>query len=115
MTCARWIARCCSIDSFAPRFGYLPCSRLHQRPPMNSPATAARSRWPLHWKLAVGFLVGALAGLAVNLAGLGDAGWVTGLREYLTTPVSTVFLNLIFMLIVPLLFSALVVGIADMG
>jgi DAACS family dicarboxylate/amino acid:cation (Na+ or H+) symporter len=82
---------------------------------MNSPATAARTRWPLHWKLAAGFLVGALAGLAVNLAGLGDASWVTGLREYLTTPVSTIFLNLIFMLIVPLLFSALVVGIADMG
>jgi DAACS family dicarboxylate/amino acid:cation (Na+ or H+) symporter len=81
---------------------------------MNAPATA-RNRWPLHWKMAAGLLAGALAGLAVNLAGLGDAGWIAGFRDYLTTPLSSTFLNLIFMLIVPLLFSALVVGVAEMG
>ena len=65
--------------------------------------------------MIAGFMAGLAAGLAVNLAGLGDAGWVEGFRTYFTTPFSGTFLNLIFMLIVPLLFSALIVGIADMG
>lgn len=82
---------------------------------MNQPESAGRRRWPLHWKMAIGFAAGLLAGLAVNLTGAGDAGWVSGFRDYLTTPFSGTFLNLIFMLIVPLLFSALVVGIAEMG
>jgi dicarboxylate/amino acid:cation (Na+ or H+) symporter, DAACS family len=80
-----------------------------------TPIATTRRPWPLHWKLAAGFLIGAVAGLAVNFAGLGNAGWVQGLQQYLLTPFSSTFLNLIFMLIVPLLFSALVVGIADMG
>lgn len=65
--------------------------------------------------MGLGFAVGLVAGLAVNIAGAGDAALVTGFRDYLTTPVSGTFLNLIFMLIVPLLFSALVIGVAEMG
>ncbi|MEO7775525.1 MAG: dicarboxylate/amino acid:cation symporter [Steroidobacteraceae bacterium] len=82
---------------------------------MTPPASAHPRSWPLHWKMAAGFLAGLSAGLAVNLAGAGDAGWATAFRDYFTAPVSGTFLNLIFMLIVPLLFSALVVGIAEMG
>lgn len=82
---------------------------------MNDPGTTQRRSWPLHWKMLAGFVAGLLAGLAVNLAGLGDAAWAEGLRTWLTTPFSGTFLNLIFMLIVPLLFSALVVGVAEMG
>jgi len=82
---------------------------------MNLPESTGRKRWPLHWKMGLGFVLGLLAGLAVNLTGEGDAGWVQAFSAYLTTPFSGTFLNLIFMLIVPLLFSALVVGIAEMG
>ena len=38
-----------------------------------------------------------------------------GLTQYVTQPLSTLFLSLIFMMIVPLLFSALVVGVSEMG
>ena len=38
-----------------------------------------------------------------------------GFTNYVTAPFAKIFLALIFMLIVPLLFSALVVGIAEMG
>src|SRR5690606_21284476 len=44
-----------------------------------------------------------------------DAAWVQGLTKYATQPFSQLFLSLIFMLIVPLLFSALVVGVSEMG
>jgi DAACS family dicarboxylate/amino acid:cation (Na+ or H+) symporter len=70
---------------------------------------------PLHWKIAIGFVVGLGLGLAVHYGAGPDAGWVTQLTTWVTQPFSTLFLNLIFMLIVPLLFSALVVGVAEMG
>jgi len=66
------------------------------------------------WKMALGFALGLLLGLVVHVTGA-DAGWVQALTAYVTTPASRLFLNLIFMLIVPLLFSALVMGIAEMG
>jgi len=80
-----------------------------------TPTPSARKRMPFHWKMAIGFIAGIVAGLVVHASGLADAGWVQGFTEYVTTPFSKIFLNLIFMLIVPLLFSALVVGIAEMG
>jgi len=67
------------------------------------------------WKMGLGFGLGLLLGLVVHLTVGGDAGWVQAFTNYVTTPASRLFLNLIFMLIVPLLFSALVMGIAEMG
>jgi DAACS family dicarboxylate/amino acid:cation (Na+ or H+) symporter len=72
-------------------------------------------RMPLHWKIAIGFIAGLVLGLAVHYGLGGDTAWVQALTRNVTQPFSTLFLNLIFMLIVPLLFSALVVGIAEMG
>jgi len=81
---------------------------------MNTPARS-RAKLPLHWKIAIGFALGLLAGMLVHYSVGGHAGWVVGLTHYLTQPFSTLFLSLIFMLIVPLLFSALVVGVSEMG
>ena len=82
---------------------------------MTDATPATRARLPLHWKMAIGFGVGLIVGLIVHATGQGDAGWVQDVTKYVTTPFSKIFLNLIFMLIVPLLFSALVCGIAEMG
>ncbi|RXD36382.1 dicarboxylate/amino acid:cation symporter, partial [Xanthomonas perforans] len=79
-----------------------------------SPATR-RPGLPLHWKMGIGFAVGLLLGLAVYYLAGSDAEWVRLATKYVATPFSQVFLNLIFMLIVPLLFSALVMGISEMG
>lgn len=78
-------------------------------------APAPRNGLPFHWKMAIGFIAGIVAGLIVHASGAADAPWVDTFTRYVTTPLSTIFLDLIFMLIVPLLFSALVVGIAEMG
>ena len=80
----------------------------------NTPA-AKRDRMPLHWKMAIGFFAGLLFGLVAYYTGGPDAEWVQGLTEWVTQPVGTLFLRLIFMLVMPLLFSALVVGVAEMG
>ena len=82
---------------------------------MSETPISGRKKLPLHWKMAIGFGLGLLLGLVVHATGGGDAEWVKSVTTYVTTPFSKIFLNLIFMLIVPLLFSALVVGIAEMG
>ena len=71
-------------------------------------------RVSLQVKMLIGFLVGLVAGLAVNMTQL-DAAWVDAITTYVTGPVGQIFLRLLFMLVLPLLFSALVVGIAEMG
>ena len=79
------------------------------------PGAAKNARLPLHWKMAIGFAVGLLAGLVAHYVSGPDAGWVQWLTANVTQPAGALFLRLIFMLVIPLLFSALVVGIAEMG
>ena len=68
----------------------------------------------LQWQMLIGFLVGLVSGLIVYSAQR-DAAWVDVVTTYVTQPIGQVFLRLIFMLVIPLLFSALVVGISEMG
>lgn len=84
---------------------------------MRDNETPARSKggMPLHWKMAIGFFAGLVLGMVVHATGGADAGWVQGLTTWVTQPIGTLFLRLIFMLVLPLLFSALVVGVAEMG
>ncbi len=76
--------------------------------------TTEHRRIPLHLKMLIGFLVGLGAGLAVNMT-QPDAAWIDTLTTYVTGPIGQIFLRLLFMLVIPLLFSALVIGIAEMG
>ncbi|HYE29505.1 MAG TPA: dicarboxylate/amino acid:cation symporter [Allosphingosinicella sp.] len=69
---------------------------------------------PLQMKMLIGFLVGLTAGLAVHMT-QPDAAWVDTVTTYVTGPIGQIFLRLLFMLVLPLLFSALVIGIAEMG
>jgi len=83
--------------------------------PENEKPVTQRERMPLHWKMAIGFIAGLMLGMVAHYAGGAEAAWVQGLTTWVTQPVGTLFLRLIFMLIIPLLFSALVVGVAEMG
>jgi Na+/H+-dicarboxylate symporter len=68
----------------------------------------------LQWRILIGFLAGLIGGLVVY-AFAPDAAWVDSVVTYVTGPIGQIFLRLLFMLVLPLLFSALVVGIAEMG
>ncbi|HET9049678.1 MAG TPA: dicarboxylate/amino acid:cation symporter [Chiayiivirga sp.] len=74
----------------------------------------ARRSIPLHIQMAIGFAVGLVGGLLVYVIA-GDAPWLHWFTSYVTQPVGQVFLRLLFMLVIPLLFSALVMGVAEMG
>ena len=69
----------------------------------------------LQLQMLCGFVIGLGAGLLVNVTAGADAGWVVGLTTYVTQPVGQIFLRLLFMLVIPLLFSALVMGVSEMG
>ncbi|MDK2767543.1 dicarboxylate/amino acid:cation symporter [Sphingomonas sp.] len=68
----------------------------------------------LQWQMLGGFVLGLALGLFVHFTSA-DAAWVKTVTTYVTGPIGQVFLRLLFMLVIPLLFSALVVGIAEMG
>ncbi|MGE3693151.1 MAG: dicarboxylate/amino acid:cation symporter [Novosphingobium sp.] len=77
-------------------------------------AKASPGESKLQWRVLIGFALGLIAGLIVY-ATAPDAAWLAPVVKYVTTPIGQVFLRLLFMLVLPLLFSALVVGIAEMG
>jgi DAACS family dicarboxylate/amino acid:cation (Na+ or H+) symporter len=68
----------------------------------------------LQWRILIGFIGGLVLGLLVYTFAR-DAEWVSTVVTYVTGPIGQIFLRLLFMLVIPLLFSALVVGIAEMG
>lgn len=76
--------------------------------------TARPGGLSLQTQMLIGFLVGLLLGLAVFVAAPG-ADWVKTITTYVTGPIGQIFLRLLFMLVIPLLFSALVVGVSEMG
>jgi len=77
-------------------------------------ATSVKKGISLQWQMLMGFLIGLVLGLAVYSTQR-DAAWVDTFTTYVTQPIGQIFLRLLFMLVIPLLFSALVVGISEMG
>lgn len=69
---------------------------------------------PLHKKIFIGLLLGAVAGLAANLFWSGEPILDNAIR-YVFAPVGQVFLRLIFMTVIPLIFCALALGVAELG
>lgn len=65
-----------------------------------------------YWMLG-GFLGGLILGLIVYSVAR-DSAWVPWTVATVTGPIGQVFLRLLFMLVIPLLVSALIIGVADM-
>lgn len=68
----------------------------------------------LHTRMLIGFAVGVAGGLLAHALFAGDPG-LTAFLTYVARPVGKIFLRLLFMLVVPLVFSALVLGITGLG
>lgn len=73
----------------------------------------------LHWRIVIGLLVGAVSGVLCNLL-LRDANGASlpGLKWFADNVANTcgqVFLRFIFMVVVPLVFCALTLGVAEIG
>jgi DAACS family dicarboxylate/amino acid:cation (Na+ or H+) symporter len=68
----------------------------------------------LHTRMLIGGLLGATSGIAAHWFWAGDS-WLETFITYVTRPAGQIFLRLLFMLVVPLIFSALVLGVAGLG
>jgi DAACS family dicarboxylate/amino acid:cation (Na+ or H+) symporter len=84
-------------------------------------ASRARS-WPLHVRILIGLLIGATCGLSANYATIYAAAQgnekiqpVVDILATIAFSCGQVFLRLVFMVVIPLVFSALALGVAGMG
>jgi DAACS family dicarboxylate/amino acid:cation (Na+ or H+) symporter len=69
---------------------------------------------PLHTRILIGLIAGAAAGLLAH-ALAGDAPWIAWLVTNVTQPAGQIFLRMILMAVIPLIFSALTLGVAELG
>lgn len=66
-----------------------------------------------HQKMLIGITAGAVAGLTAN-ALAGGAPWLDWTVTHVASPLGQIFIRLLLMLVVPLLFAALVMGVAEL-
>lgn len=78
-------------------------------------ATNAPRGIPLHTKILIGLLVGGAAGLLCNVTLGGEHSLVVGINKYAAGPIGAIFLNLLFMIVVPLVFASIALGVAGLG
>ncbi|MEP6920928.1 MAG: dicarboxylate/amino acid:cation symporter [bacterium] len=69
----------------------------------------------LHSRILIGLAAGVIAGITVNYAFGGDHPRVVWVIDNITQPIGQLFLRLLLMIVVPLVFSSLVVGVAGIG
>lgn len=81
---------------------------------MHNESTSRRGV-PLHTKILLGLIAGALLGGVLNGV-LGDASpelkWITA---QVTEPIGQIFLRLLLLLVIPLVFASLTIGVAGIG
>lgn len=69
----------------------------------------------LHTKILLALLVGGTAGIVANLQFGGDHRGVEWVNEYIAGPAGQIFLRLLFMIVMPLVFSSIALGVAGLG
>jgi DAACS family dicarboxylate/amino acid:cation (Na+ or H+) symporter len=82
--------------------------------PIDPSASSGRGM-ALHTKILLGLTIGAIAGLASDMIVGPENPTVTWIVSNITEPVGTLFLRLLLMIVIPLVFSSLVVGITGVG
>jgi DAACS family dicarboxylate/amino acid:cation (Na+ or H+) symporter len=69
---------------------------------------------PLHFRILLGLIVGIVSGTLSRLL-LGDSPLLVSFTTYVSEPFGRLFLRLIFMVVLPLLFTALALGVSGLG
>lgn len=69
-------------------------------------------KFPLHTKIFIGLFSGLVLGILANIF-FNGSDWTKWLTVNITQPVGQIFLRMVFMIIVPLIFTAIALGVAD--
>lgn len=67
-----------------------------------------------HSKIFIGLIFGAVAGVVCNFLFL-NAPWLVIVQNYISDPLGKIFLNLLIMMVIPLVFASLSLGVAQIG
>lgn len=78
------------------------------------PAAAPAAGLALHWRVLIGFAIGIIGGVLAYWLAPGNP-IVAGVIDYVAAPAGQLFLRLLFMLVLPLMFTALILGVAEIG
>jgi dicarboxylate/amino acid:cation (Na+ or H+) symporter, DAACS family len=92
----------------------LPLTRRSQQP---RPVSLKFWKWPLANQILLGLVIGAAIGLVVERS-VTDPESLRTLDWWLANviqPIGRLFIRIIFMIVIPLIFSAIVLGVAEMG
>lgn len=82
---------------------------------MAEPIAHSGKGMKLHTKILLGLVVGAIAGIAANQLLGGNHHVVAFINKYIATPVGQIFLRLLFMIVIPLVFASIALGVAGLG
>lgn len=85
--------------------------------PSTAPPPAEKTTKPRmarHTKIFIGLIAGAIAGVACNAFFI-DAPALAFVQKYLSDPLGRIFLNMLIMVVIPLVFSSLTLGVAQIG
>ncbi|GMV09749.1 MAG: glutamate:proton symporter [Gemmatimonadota bacterium] len=69
----------------------------------------------LHTKILLGLLVGATLGVLANQTLGGKHPLVEGVNHYVAGPIGQIFLRMLFMIVIPLVFASISLGVAGLG
>ena len=70
----------------------------------------------LHTKILLALVIGATAGIIANtqFGGMANSA-VSGINTYLAGPIGQIFLRMLFMIVMPLVFASIALGVAGLG
>ena len=82
---------------------------------MSEPLASAGTGMKLHTKILLGLIVGLVLGISVNLTVGTENPTVEMVNDYVAVPVGQVFLRMLFMVVMPLVFASIALGVAGVG
>lgn len=82
---------------------------------MSEPVASTGRGMKLHTKILLGLALGAIVGIAANLMLGADHPTVEWINKYLAGPIGQIFLRMLFMIVMPLVFASIALGVAGLG
>jgi DAACS family dicarboxylate/amino acid:cation (Na+ or H+) symporter len=82
---------------------------------MSEPVASSGKGMKLHTKILLGLLVGLVCGITVNLTVGTDHPTVEAINDYVAVPIGQIFLRMLFMVVMPLVFASIALGVAGLG
>src|SRR5688572_31413634 len=82
---------------------------------MSEPVASSGKGLKLHTKILIGLAVGLALGITVNLTVGTENPTVEWVNDYIAVPLGQIFLRMLFMVVMPLVFASIALGVAGLG